>query len=234
MKLSMALVPVRKIQPSVSRWNFPEDELDKAAHLVVELEGLVNPIVLRQHEGAESYEVIDGNFEYYVAARACELAPRHCELVGAFIIAPEDEKAVKQQIELLRRRGGAINGVESDAVHPSTTTETRLANLESRQLKLESRQFELESNEINEIKIQLEELRNQLCRRTNVLDVLNQAELPDLLHRLKSVGLMGKNAEKVVEAIEHERRYKPFESLRDIVLRVKGLTYEKMVDLIEA
>lgn len=58
-------------------------------------------------------------------------------------------------------------------------------------------------------------------------------EHPELLQRLKRIGLTGKNVEKIIETIEHKRRYKPFESLKDVVMRVKGLTYEKMVDLVE-
>jgi hypothetical protein len=46
MKLSVTLVPVRKIKPSASRWNFVDDEIEQAAHLIAEAEGMVQPIVL--------------------------------------------------------------------------------------------------------------------------------------------------------------------------------------------
>ncbi|WAL60217.1 helix-hairpin-helix domain-containing protein [Thermocoleostomius sinensis] len=58
-------------------------------------------------------------------------------------------------------------------------------------------------------------------------------EHPELLQRLKCIGLTGRNVKKIIETIEHKQRYKPFESLKDVVMRVKGLTYEKIVDLVE-
>lgn len=230
MKLSMSFVPVRKIKPSVSRWNFSDDDINQAARLIVDVEGtIINPIVLRREEGLESYEIIDGNFEYYAAARASEIEPHRCEEIAAFITEHPDEEAVmRQQIQLFR------NG-NSYALDDRTTSDVpdRLHDLELRQAALEVKQLALESEAIGEIKHQLDELKNQIHKRTNLLDEFNQADHAELLHRVKAAGLIGKNAEKIVEMIEYERQYKPFESLKDVVTRVKGLTYEKMVDLVE-
>jgi predicted nucleic acid-binding OB-fold protein len=105
--------------------------------------------------------------------------------------------------------------------------------LERRQTNLEARQILLESHEIKILKQQVEELKNQLCPRSNLLDLFNSADHAELLHQMKRAGLTGKNAEKIVETIDDERKYRLFDSLRDVVVRIKGLTYEKMVDLVE-
>jgi hypothetical protein len=67
-----------------------------------------------------------------------------------------------------------------------------------------------------------------------LLQVFNRSSAEQLLLRVKRIGLTGRNAEKVVEAIEQERRQQPFHSLKEVVNRIKGLSYEKMIDLVEA
>lgn len=244
MKLSISFVPIRKIKPSASRWNFSDDAINQAARLIVDGEGvIINPIVLRREDGLESYEVIDGNFEYYAAARASEIEPQRCETTAAFIAEhPEDEAMIRQQIHLFRngkehstqpRSTHDVNTFDVNTFDVNADVNNRLHDLESRQATLEARQLSLEAHNIQEIKRQLDELKTRIPRRTNLLDEFNQADHTELLHRVKAAGLVGKNAEKIVEMIEYERQYKTFESLKDIVTRVKGLTYEKMVDLVE-
>ena len=235
MTLEMTFIPVRKIKPSVSRWNFSDEVVEQAARLVAKVEGLINPILLRREADSESYEVLDGNFEYYVAAKACELKPRSCETIAAFIIEPEDEGIIQEQIELFRKR--AIGSQTDDAalLLPDSLTdpEQRLRYLEARQSQLEARQAQLETQTIKPLEQQVQTLSDQLHHKAKLLEELNELDHAELLSRLKRVGLTGKNAEKIIETIEYERHYNRFESLKDVVMRVKGLTYEKMVDLIE-
>lgn len=66
-----------------------------------------------------------------------------------------------------------------------------------------------------------------------LLEIFNTAAPLVLLTQIKRIGLSGRTAEKVVEAIEQERQQYAFTSLKDVVLRIKGLTYEKMIALIE-
>jgi hypothetical protein len=234
MKLSVTFVPVRKIKPSASRWNFSDDEIDKAAHLIAQAEGMIQPIVLQREGEFESYIVIEGDFEYYAAAKASELEPRTCEAVPAFVVETADDvDAVRQQVHLFQNQRSAFNGGRFTELKNEHDLELRLNDLETRQANLEARQVHLENQDIQGLKQQIEELRNQICPRTNLLDLFNIADHAELLHRVKRAGLIGKNAEKIVETIEYERQYRLFESLRDVVTRVKGLTYEKMVDLVE-
>jgi hypothetical protein len=104
MKLSTSLVPVIKITSSKPPLEVVDDAdaLERAAQLMLEVEGLVNPIILRR-TGLESYEVVDGHFEYHAAARAREINLRKGEMVNAYIIEPESEELIKEQVELLRK-----------------------------------------------------------------------------------------------------------------------------------
>jgi predicted nucleic acid-binding OB-fold protein len=206
MKLATAFVPLRKVKPTASRWNFAEAELETAARLVLEVEGIVNPIVVRREEGTASYAVLDGNFEYYVVARAHQINPRCCESIEAFIVESRDETTVQKQIALFRKPfAGSPKVLPPDLRYQLLTDEDNLA------------------------------LRSSLSSSLShqLLAVFNQAAPGQVLTHMKRIGITGKNAEKVVEAIEHERQTKPFASLKEVVTRVKGLTYEKMVDLFE-
>lgn len=103
MKLSNSFIAVKKITSSVPRSNFLEDELNRAAQLIVKAEGTINPLILRR-TNSQSYEVIDGHFEYYAATRAKEIDSQKGEYIGAFIIEPENEEVLQEQVELLRKR----------------------------------------------------------------------------------------------------------------------------------
>ncbi|MEO6863043.1 MAG: ParB N-terminal domain-containing protein [Microcoleus sp.] len=89
-KLFPSLVAVKKIVSAVPRSNFSEPDLDKLARLILESGGLIYPIVVRR-TSIGSYEIVDGNFEYYAAARAREIEPEKGETIGAFILEPENE-----------------------------------------------------------------------------------------------------------------------------------------------
>ena len=230
MRLSITFVPVRKIKPSVSRWNFSEEVVEQAARLVTKVEGIISPLVLRRESNSESYEVMYGNFEYYVAARASELEPRICETIAAFIIEPADEAIVQEQINLFRQPQSFS---ETNEFEPASDLESRLKHLELRQADLESRQRSLEMQKIQGVKQQAYMAKQPSLQKTNLLAAFNEFERSALLQYLKQAGLTGRNAEKIVEMIEDERQRQPFGSLKEVVTRIKGLTYEKMVDLIE-
>jgi hypothetical protein len=206
MKLATAFVPLRKVKPTASRWNFSEAELETAAHLVLDVEGMVNPIVVRREEGTASYAVLDGNFEYYVVARAHQMDPSRCESIEAFIVESQDETTVQKQIALFRKPFAG-----SPKVLPPDLRYRLLADQDSIMLHSQL----------------------SLSFSHQLLAVFNHAAPSQVLAHMKRIGITGKNAEKVMEAIEHERHTKPFASLKEVVTRVRGLTYEKMVDLFE-
>jgi ParB family chromosome partitioning protein len=111
MKLSNSFISVKKITSSVSRSKFSEDDLNRAAELVLKAEGIINPLVLRR-TSPQSYEVVNGHFEYYAAARAKEIDSKKGEYIGAFIIEPENEEILQQQVEVFRNREPGNNDVK--------------------------------------------------------------------------------------------------------------------------
>jgi hypothetical protein len=101
-KLSPSLVAVKKITSTVPRSNFCDRDLEKVAQLILELGGLINPIILRRN-GMDAYEIVDGDFEYYAAAKAREINPLKGETIGAFILEPENEELLLEQVQALRK-----------------------------------------------------------------------------------------------------------------------------------
>ena len=61
-KLFPSLVAVKKIVSAVPSSNFAQPDLEKLARLILNLGGLINPIIVRR-TGMDSYEIVDGNFE---------------------------------------------------------------------------------------------------------------------------------------------------------------------------
>lgn len=111
-KLSPSLVAVKKITSAVPRSNFAEPELEKLARLILESGGLINPIIVRRN-GMDAYEIVDGDFEYYAAARAKEIEPLKGETIGAFILEEENEELLIEQLEILRKTAITENLVEN-------------------------------------------------------------------------------------------------------------------------
>lgn len=110
-KLLVSLVLVKKITSTVPRSNFAERDLEKLAQQILELGGLINPIILRRN-GMDSYEIVDGDFEYYAAAKAREINPMKGETIGAFILEPENEGVLLEQVQALRKSAKTENLVE--------------------------------------------------------------------------------------------------------------------------
>jgi uncharacterized coiled-coil protein SlyX len=237
MKLSTSLVAVKKITSSVPRSNFTDNELEQAARLILEAEGVINPIVLHR-TSLESYEVVDGHFEYYAAARAREIDPRKGEMIGAFIIEDENEEVIKGQVKLLRQPKATV---PSNGGSVSNSSEARLMNLESRQTNLESR-FETRLNELKaeqerdrqKIADEIRELKSHMPKRIDPLEAFNTLKESDLIVRLKAAGVTGKSATNIIEKIQFERKKQKFESLSDVVTRVDGLSDKRMITLIDS
>ncbi|TAG85956.1 MAG: chromosome partitioning protein ParB [Oscillatoriales cyanobacterium] len=111
-KLSPSLVAVKKITSKVPRANFADRDLEKVAQLILELGGLINPIILRRN-GMDAYEIVDGDFEYYAAVKAREINPLKGETIGAFILEPENEELLLEQVQALRKCTTTEDLVES-------------------------------------------------------------------------------------------------------------------------
>ncbi|MDE5069372.1 MAG: hypothetical protein O4861_18025 [Trichodesmium sp. St16_bin4-tuft] len=101
MLLSPEFVLVKEITSNVSRSEFSESDLEQVARLILKAEGTIKPLVVRTI-GWESYEVVDGHFEYYAALRAKEINPRDGERIGAFIIEGDKADVLEEQVKMLR------------------------------------------------------------------------------------------------------------------------------------
>ena len=115
-KISPALVLVKNIHSSRSCGKFSETELERAAKLILAVEGVINPPILLRTGGLDSYEIIEGHFEYCAALKAKEMNPRKGESINAYIVESEAEELVfRKQIEVFRTARS-----EKLAVEPAT------------------------------------------------------------------------------------------------------------------
>jgi ParB family chromosome partitioning protein len=105
MRLSTSFVAVRKITSSTSSSDFDRDRIEGLAHQIVRSEGIIRPLVLNR-TSLESYEVVDGHFEYHAAVRAREIDLRRAEMIAAYIIEAENNlvsDAIIEQINILKQ-----------------------------------------------------------------------------------------------------------------------------------
>lgn len=229
--ISFSLVDVKNITSDIPRSSFAEADLDRLAELIIEAGGIIRPLVLKV-TGVESYTIVNGHFEYYAAVRAREKDARKGEMVNAFVISPKSEDIVAKQAETLR----GIESPEGQVITPTTTTnlESRLANLE---LRLEKQINELRSElaqERQKAEDKQKQIENQMPKQIAPLEAFNTLSASELVLRLRSAGVTGKKAEKIIQNIESQRQKKEFESLIDVVTRVDGLSDKTMVTIIDS
>lgn len=180
MKLSTSLVAVKKIKSKVDCSKFSDDDLNQAAKLILEAEGVINPIVLHR-TSLESYEVVDGDFEYYAAARAKEIDPRKGEMIGVFIIEPENEEVIKEQIKIIRKQGEDDNNkpkIENSYPQNLKSITDKIEQLTSNFNKIEG----IDSKQIN--------TQNKLEVLIDKVDIVDQAvkRVEDILNKLLETG----------------------------------------------
>ncbi|MBN3889033.1 MAG: hypothetical protein HWQ43_07610 [Nostoc sp. JL31] len=243
MKLSTSLVAVKKITSSKPRSTFADDELEQAAQLILESEGVVNPIVVRR-TSLQSFEVVDGDFEYYAAARAREIDIRKGEMIGVFIIESENEETLTKQVELFRKSKVFIsNNVPTN----SDSIESRLINMESRTTNIESRMTNQESRsekrtneleeewkrEIKNIYNRLNELENRLPKPIEPLEALNTWNLTKLTSKLSRVNVKSQVIEKIFNEREANGKYSSFSNVL-ARMKGKGLGEKTMLKIIDS
>ncbi|MBU7583953.1 MAG: hypothetical protein KAF91_13755 [Nostoc sp. TH1S01] len=237
MKLSTSLVAIKKITSNTPRSLFVEDDLEKAAQLILDSEGVINPIVVRRN-GLQSYEVVDGDFEYYAAARAREIDPRKGEMIGVFIIEPENEENLTKQVELFRKQKDEA----SEKINlTSEDLEKFLNNLESRLDKLAKQLLEESTTKVK-LENENKELRKKLNDKVEPLEFFKKLSVDKIAAKLRNTGLQPKRANRIAALVIDEREKKQFQSLQDVIERVKiphgkkmqkGIGEKKMLEIIE-
>jgi hypothetical protein len=93
-------VNVKSIFCDVPRSNFVESELEQLADFILQTDGLIRPLILKEI-GVQQYAVIRGHREYYGAVIAKERDLKKAEMVNAFIIEPEIQEIAIEQLNLL-------------------------------------------------------------------------------------------------------------------------------------
>jgi len=213
------LVETKLISSSQPVSHFSQSEIDKLAKLILDANGLLRPLVLKE-TGFEKYEVVSGHLEYYAAVRAKEKNPQQAEMVNALVIEAEEEKMAIQQARLLEQLYSATKADLTTSTTPLDDLASNLEDLFNRELKGMTQK--LETN--------LQRISDQLPKQTKPINVFNQLTDVDLTRRLISVGIKGKNLEKIVEQVVKKR---PFNSLSEVVKQVNGLSEKKMVEIVD-
>ncbi|MEA5514042.1 chromosome partitioning protein ParB, partial [Nodularia sp. UHCC 0506] len=86
-------------------------------------------------------------------------------------------------------------------------------------------------------------LENQIPKQITPLETFNKLGLIDLTFRLKTAGFPDKKAVSIAESVKKERDNKKFESLKDVIERVKvtngkklakGISGDKMIDILDS
>jgi hypothetical protein len=241
MRLSPSLVAVKKIKCTTPRSQFTDNEIEKAAKLILQGEGVINPLVVRRIS-LQSFEVVDGDFEYYAAARAREIEPRKGEMIGVFIIESENEDILNEQVKLFRQRQKMLS---------NSLTATSTIMLDGVEIQLKNHETRLEkkvNNFIKKLKTKHKRVASQVFDNpfiiyTNPLNIFNNFNTMQLIALLATVGFSDAKANEIASNIEMERGKKKFVSLNDIVERVKvksgdklvrGISSSKMLDIVES
>ncbi|MDJ0595408.1 MAG: hypothetical protein QNJ72_36400 [Pleurocapsa sp. MO_226.B13] len=232
MTLSQSLVEVITITSKRSRSQFGEQEIEQAAQLIVEAEGIINPIVVAR-TGINSFEVVNGHFEYYAAARAREIDLARAETIAAYIVEEENE-AITKQIEIFRKPQSENTKVATADSNYSNNTvdnlQTRVNNLE---LRMENRFNELKSEYIQktkELETEIESLKNKLPEQIEPLITFKQASLEELTIKLKPIYRSDKQANKIASNIVKAR---PFQSLNEVLTKTEELGEKNMLKIVD-
>jgi len=217
MTFKTSLVDIDKINSPIPRSTFSELDLERLAHLILELDGIVYPLVVKEI-GLESYELIEGFFQYFGAVKAFEINDDF-EMIRAFIIKDNEADLVQQQLDLLKPLSEKKESQHVIISSANSAVETRLNNLESRLSQVTINWEQKLTEEINKISTNINQISNNLPKKIEPLTAFNELSLDKLIFVLSKVNIQG--IEKKVEAIDKERKKEKFSSLNDIIERVK-------------
>jgi ParB family transcriptional regulator, chromosome partitioning protein len=111
-------VDISDVVSSRERSSFSEQELETLANLIVEMEGLIHPAILKRagfEKGYERFQVIYGDLEYHASVLAKQKNP-DIEMINAFIIDPASEDIALRQLEVfLKTDDNPILSISNDS-----------------------------------------------------------------------------------------------------------------------
>ena len=97
--LKCYFVDVKNINSEIPRSSFIESELEQLADLILEFDGLLRPLILRE-TGVEKYLVIEGDREYYAAVIAKQKNLSKAEMVNAFVLPLNIQQSAIDRLRL--------------------------------------------------------------------------------------------------------------------------------------
>lgn len=243
MRLSTSLVAVKKIVSSIPSSSFDSGQIEQLAQQILKAEGIVNPLILRR-DSLESYEVVDGYFEYYAAVRARELDPRKGEMISAYILEPENDdvsSAIEEQIKLLRESKiidpPPIDEYEKTTISVSTDIKQLVNKMTKFENSLSDQAKKIENlvkliNESNTLTVQeqLERLENNVMVGIEEIkeliinppppptpkDIINDLNTMDIDDLERHLEKSGKENIKFARLIYEKRLEQPFQTIDDV------------------
>ncbi|BAU44474.1 ParB N-terminal domain-containing protein [Leptolyngbya sp. O-77] len=232
------LVDVKSIISKVPRSQFAVDEIEALAKSILAAGGLLSPILLKQ-TGAESYEVLAGDREYYAAVRAREINPREAEMVNAFVVPEGMSDAAVEQFERSRALHPSLPSVpisdtQTPTLAPPAYVDQRITNLESRLDAAIQDMKQTQQRDMQRLEQQLQALQQQIPQKVEPLEIFNTAAPETLMQKLAIAGIRGKTAETLIKNMEKARAKAPFTSFVDVVKRVEKLGEKRMLSILDA
>lgn len=119
-KFLLSLIAVKRIVSSVPATDFNRTDLETAARTSLELGGFIQPLIVRR-TGTElelTYEVISGHFQYHAACIARDIDYLAGETVGAYIVEPETEAAITQQLAVIPGNTTTTEPIVTEEIAP--------------------------------------------------------------------------------------------------------------------
>lgn len=229
--IQQSLVEVKSITSKISRSKFNEQQIEEAAKAIVEAKGIINPIILAR-TGINSFEVVNGHFEYYAAARAKEIDLASAETIAAYIIDGEN-KAINKQIDIFRKANKSLDNptiANSNSQNHTGNLATRINNLESRfenRLNELKQEYEQKNSDLAQ---KIETLSDKLPEKIEPLATFNQASLSELVIKLKPILRSDTTTNNIAEKIVKAR---PFDSLTQVITKTKGLGEKRAIAIID-
>lgn len=255
MTLTTYLVDILSIKCNVERSLFSELELEKLANLILQVQGIIQPLIVKK-TGLDEYELIEGTFEYYAAVKAHEIDD-YFEMIRVFIISDEEHDVIQKQLNFFRPKITDNNQIVNTKTN-FNDSDIGLNNLEKRLNEINvnlqplkdikemvemvlNLQQQLQQNQV-ESQPKIKEIKKADEEKLEPLNAFNTLPIHQLVLALKRAEITQKEAEKIVESVKKEREKKPFASLNDVVNRVKktrgkdeikAISSEKMINIID-
>jgi hypothetical protein len=142
-------VDIANISSEIPRSSFEESNLEQLADLILQTDGLLRPLILKE-TGVEKYTVVEGHREYYASVQAKKKNRNKAEMVNAFIIPNQIQSAVIEQLNLLK-----------SALSPTPISGPSLVSIE-----------QLLPTLLAAISQQIQPIVNQLAEHQKILDVI--------------------------------------------------------------